>query len=167
MIIISSRKFRDSQQEYFRKALTEDVILTTVHFGSFKLVPIIEGEPRQVQEKVEVKKESVEKIVKTVEEEVIEKVTEPVITSQAATDDSKADTMSDGIEIVAEDKPDVTPPSKPVETPHSSSNVYVDPALYDAYPEQYAKELEEERRMVEDLQTTGLKRLFKKIKGKI
>ena len=44
MIIISSRKFRDSQNEYLQKALSEEVILTTLKFGNFRLVPIIEGE---------------------------------------------------------------------------------------------------------------------------
>ena len=44
MIIISSRKFRDSQNEYLQKALSEEVILTTLKFGNFRLVPIIEGD---------------------------------------------------------------------------------------------------------------------------
>ena len=40
MIIISSRKFRDNQNEILRSALTEEVILTTVHYGNFRLVPL-------------------------------------------------------------------------------------------------------------------------------
>ena len=44
MIIVSSRKFRDSQNTYFEKAMTEEVILQTLHHGSFRLVPIREGD---------------------------------------------------------------------------------------------------------------------------
>lgn len=44
MIIISSRKFRDNQNEILRKALTEEVILTTLHYGNFRLVPLSEQE---------------------------------------------------------------------------------------------------------------------------
>lgn len=43
MIIISARKFRDSQNEILKKALSEEVILTTLHFGNFRLVPIAEN----------------------------------------------------------------------------------------------------------------------------
>ena len=44
MIIVSSRKFRDSQNTYFEKAMTEEVILQTLHHGSFRLVPVREGD---------------------------------------------------------------------------------------------------------------------------
>lgn len=43
MIILSARKFRDNQNEILRKALTEEVILTTLHYGNFRLVPIQES----------------------------------------------------------------------------------------------------------------------------
>lgn len=54
MIIISSRKFRDSQNEILRSALEEEVILTTIHYGSFKLVPIKEGEEHFVHPHIDV-----------------------------------------------------------------------------------------------------------------
>lgn len=44
MIILSARKFRDNQNEILKKALEEEVILTTIHYGNFRLVPIREGE---------------------------------------------------------------------------------------------------------------------------
>lgn len=47
MIIISARKFRDSQNEILKKALSEEVILTTLHFGNFRLVPIVENKTEE------------------------------------------------------------------------------------------------------------------------
>lgn len=44
MIIVSSRKFRDNQNTYFEKANTEEVILQTLRYGSFRLVPVREGD---------------------------------------------------------------------------------------------------------------------------
>lgn len=44
MIIVSSRKFRDNQNSYFEKAKTEEVILQTLRYGSFRLVPVREGD---------------------------------------------------------------------------------------------------------------------------
>lgn len=130
MIIISSRKFRDSQQEYFRKALSEDVILTTVHYGSFRLVPIIEGEPRAGHFSVVTENKPVPEPVQ---------VQKPVALPAAA----------------EAHEPDKQERSNPPE-------VYVDPALYDQYPEQYARELEEEKKQLEALQARGLKKFFRR-----
>jgi len=44
MIIVSSRKFRDNQNAYFEKANTEEVILQTLRYGSFRLVPVRESD---------------------------------------------------------------------------------------------------------------------------
>ena len=44
MIIVSSRKFRDNQNTYFEKANSEEVILQTLRYGSFRLVPVREGD---------------------------------------------------------------------------------------------------------------------------
>lgn len=44
MIIVSSRKFRDNQNAYFEKANTEEVILQTLRYGSFRLVPVREND---------------------------------------------------------------------------------------------------------------------------
>lgn len=44
MIIVSSRKFRDNQNTYFEKANTEEVILQTLRYGSFRLVPVREND---------------------------------------------------------------------------------------------------------------------------
>lgn len=47
MIIVSSRKFRDSQNEFFELALEEEVILKTLHYGNFRLVPIREEKKKR------------------------------------------------------------------------------------------------------------------------
>ena len=57
MIIISARKFRDSQNEILKKALSEEVILTTLHFGNFRLVPIVENKTEE-SEAEQVKKKT-------------------------------------------------------------------------------------------------------------
>jgi len=56
MIIVSSRKFRDSQNEYFEIARKEEVILKTLHYGNFRLVPIKEPKVKQEKKKTAGKK---------------------------------------------------------------------------------------------------------------
>lgn len=235
MIIISSRKFRDSQKEYFKKALTEDVILTTVHYGSFKLVPVVEGEPRKdpikperitvsdgtknrkrlkqaevFQDEVSAspiqaageetaadpqviqrdrfhaqdteqnsEQESELKSESRVEQKPVNspiqnlEEIQPKTTIQTAADIANVMT-DDGTEIAAKTNAAEHAVSNTTDkgtkhtevVQHTSSNVYVDPALYDAFPEEYAKELEEEKKMIEDLQSSGLKRLFRKFSKK-
>lgn len=58
MIIISSRKFRDTQNNILKKAMSEEVILTTLHYGNFRLVPIHEGEDSYHRPNVEVPTEN-------------------------------------------------------------------------------------------------------------
>lgn len=187
MIIISSRKFRDSQSEYFRKALTEDVILTTVHYGCFKLVPIVEGEPRK--EEMVVMPASESKKVRIQEEPQIVDPTTSVGTEIVAeskpvevidefktqvekTEVSQARDINESTLSVQEYGSNTnenqiirTQIEKPVvqEKKTSNANVYVDPALYDAFPEEYAAELEAERKMIEELKYTGLRKFFHKI----
>ena len=40
MIIVTSRDFRANQRKYFDLARTNDVIITSRAFGSYKLVPV-------------------------------------------------------------------------------------------------------------------------------
>lgn len=133
MIIISSRKFRESQQEYFRKALSEEVILTTVHHGCFRLVPIIEGETAKensTASSIHSEKHEIDCVPPSCDKECVKDRNE----------------------------------NEKIEKSREPQLVFVDPSLYDSNPEQYAKELEEEKRMIEELQTTGLRKLFRRRK---
>lgn len=196
MIIISSRKFRDSQSEYFRKALTEDVILTTVHYGCFKLVPVIEGEPRKNQEKeiVKLTDEMSSKTQLKSREEIVsssvfdenydvaesryqnsgdnsteaEKYTYTAVESGMV---PNMDSVNEPNNVSMEgDNNNVKAISDSVVPTSSndsqSQSMFVDPSLYDSNPEMYAKELEEQRKMIEELRYTGFKKLMHKFTKK-
>lgn len=203
MIIISNRKFRENMVDYLKKAQTEDVIITTLRYGNFRLVPIIEGEPRAVEKTQD---QVIEAAVTKAHSSPAKTVTEEV-KGHAYQEDFIPDTTEEKTE---EEKPvfkyrdltgtgmpspkvelqvkhiDVMPlenaennvqPVHPEEQAYGKietkptndgvkaqeANVIVDPALYDAFPEQYAKELEEERRALESVRNKGLKGFFRNL----
>lgn len=191
MIIISSRKFRDSQNEYFQKALKEDVILTTLKFGSFRLVPIIEGEPRQeikdssmekgheerpesVNRAIEEKQKEVRKAriisdyspVETISEEreaVIETKSgrdEIMIENNMVPNNGTREIIDDGDEILVPKPNESEEKMVPNMNSSEKQSVFVDPALYDTNPREYAKELEEERKMIEELRYKGIRKII-------
>lgn len=184
MIIISSRKFRDSQNEYLQKALSEEVILTTLKFGNFRLVPIIEGE--DVEEESIIRKRASRKANRKPQQgEVKEKLKEesgvqslkekPSISVNAVENETK---ISHTIETIQENNeenlmvvpstvqkagPNISKPEVIQENTESRATVFVDPSLYDENPTEYAKELEEERKMIEELRYKGFRKLLHNI----
>ena len=44
MVIVSSREFRAHQRKYFDLARTNDVVITSRSFGSYRLVPVSEDD---------------------------------------------------------------------------------------------------------------------------
>lgn len=44
MVVVSSRVFRSNQRKYFDLARTNDVVITSRTFGSYRLVPIKEDD---------------------------------------------------------------------------------------------------------------------------
>ena len=44
MVIVSSREFRAHQRKYFDLARTNDVVITSRSFGSYRLVPVTEDD---------------------------------------------------------------------------------------------------------------------------
>lgn len=83
MIIVSSRKFRDSQNEFFALALEEEVILKTLHYGNFRLVPIKEEKKKRGRKPKSVKDQKgvivIPTEIATKENVVIETVQEPIL----------------------------------------------------------------------------------------
>lgn len=191
MIIISSRKFRDSQNEYFQKALKEEVILTTLKFGSFRLVPVIEGESREESmSKMAIQEPGMDvERASTPKKEVKEPVKKPRVISEFSSMESGVNdfkNIPDHVDeaVVADvaistfetssirkisDSEDEKMVPKPLATnqnmvPNSVStekqSIFVDPSLYDTNPREYAKELEEERKMIEELRYKGFRKII-------
>lgn len=44
MVIVSSREFRANQRKYFDLARTNDVVITSRSYGSYRLVPVTEDD---------------------------------------------------------------------------------------------------------------------------
>ena len=44
MVVVSSREFRANQRKYFDLARVNDVVITSRSHGSYRLVPIAEGD---------------------------------------------------------------------------------------------------------------------------
>lgn len=183
MIIISSRKFRDSQNEYLQKALSEEVILTTLKFGNFRLVPIIEGQ--EVDEESIIRKRGsrkanrkpiqgeVKEIQTSVEEQSIEEIptiagsrieNETIISQTIETEKEEVDDNAVLVpSSVLISEPNRIKPEMNTEKTETSATVFVDPSLYDENPTEYAKELEEERKMIEELRYKGFRKLLHNI----
>ena len=183
MIIISSRKFRDSQNEYLQKALSEEVILTTLKFGNFRLVPIIEGQ--EVDEESIIRKRGLRKanrkpiqgevkeIQTSVEEQSIEEIptiagnrieNETIISQTIETEKEEVDDNAVLVpSSVLISEPNRIKPEMNTEKTETSATVFVDPSLYDENPTEYAKELEEERKMIEELRYKGFRKLLHNI----
>ena len=44
MVIVSSREFRANQRKYFDLARTNDVVITSSSYGSYRLVPVTDDD---------------------------------------------------------------------------------------------------------------------------
>ena len=60
-------------------------------------------------------------------------------------------------------EPNRIKPEMNTEKTETSATVFVDPSLYDENPTEYAKELEEERKMIEELRYKGFRKLLHNI----
>ena len=55
MVVVSSREFRANQRKYFALAKSDDVVITSRSHGSYRLVPVVEGDTLLSRDELETK----------------------------------------------------------------------------------------------------------------